>query len=129
MIKFCTKLMPKVLRIYTCEDWSVDGNFDTFYDILNEFQTRDDKFIILFSNPVEKPGEISFPPVSILMSIIAKLFSVRGSLEDAVLCNIIHIQDKNARMNINRVLQYYTPVNTTHIVDTKQEAVDIINQL
>ena len=63
-----------------------------------------------------------------LMRLIARLLSIRHKLRDAVHFNIIHLQDENARNNVNTVLQYYTPANETHVVETKAEIAAIINE-
>tara|TARA_Y100000389_G_scaffold201567_2_gene244577 strand:- start:15522 stop:15911 length:390 start_codon:yes stop_codon:yes gene_type:complete len=126
MLVFCEKLMPKVLRIYATEDWSQPSDFEGFNRILDACVERGEKVVILFSNP--NPSEHSnFPPFSVLMVLISKLFLLKPKLRLAVKFNIIHLQDEEARDNVNLILQYYTPANTTHVVETKEEAADLIN--
>lgn len=129
MIICCTKLLPEILRIYTDDDWSQIGEFEEMDHILDEYIQRGEKLVVLFSNPNEQESDdgISFPPLHMLMRIIARLLSVRHKLRDAVYFNIIHLQDDNARNSVNTVLQYYTPANETHVVETKAEIAALIN--
>jgi hypothetical protein len=129
MIICCTKLLPEILRIYTDDDWSQIGEFEEMDNILDEYMQRGEKLVVLFSNPNEQESDdgISFPPLHMLMRIIARLLSVRHKLRDAVYFNIIHLQDDNARNSVNTVLQYYTPANETHVVETKAEIAALIN--
>ena len=129
MIICCTKLLPEILRIYTDDDWSQIGEFEEMDNILDEYMQRGEKLVVLFSNPNEQESDdgISFPPLHMLMRIIARLLSVRHKLRDAVYFNIIHLQDDNARSSVNTVLQYYTPANETHVVETKAEIAALIN--
>jgi hypothetical protein len=130
MIICCTKLLPDILRIYTDDDWTQIGDFETMDQVLDAYIQRDEKLIVLFSNPTPNLTDeaISFPPIHMLMRLIAMLLSIRHKLRDAVHFNIIHLQDENARNSVNTVLQYYTPANETHVVETKAEIAAIINE-
>jgi len=126
MLVFCEKLMPQVLRMYATEDWNQQSDFEGFERILDECIKRGEKIIILFSHP-DPPEHSNFPPISILMVLISKLFLLKPKLKSAVKFNIIHLQDEEARDNVNLILQYYTPANQTHVVETKEEAAELIN--
>jgi hypothetical protein len=82
---------------------------------------------VLFSNPNPDEKEYPFPPISYIITIAAKLLMLRSKISEAVDYNIIHLQDDEARSNVNNSLQYYTPVNPTHVVETKEEIVAILN--
>ena len=127
MLIFCTKLMPTVLRMYATSDWETPSDFEGFEAVLDEcIESGSEKNVILFSHP-DPPEHSTFPPLSTLMVLLSKLFVLRPKLSKAVKFNIIHLQDNDARANINTILKYYTPTNTTHVVETKEEAADLIN--
>jgi len=127
MIVLCQKLMPRILRIYTTPDWSSIGDFELLDHILDQCILTNSKIIVLFSNPNPDEKEYPFPPISYIITIAAKLLMLRSKISEAVDYNIIHLQDDEARSNVNNFLQYYTPVNPTHVVETKEEIVAILN--
>jgi hypothetical protein len=129
MIICCEKLLPKIVRIYTNDDWSQIGDFDRLDYLLDDCIEKNEKMVVLFSNPNEfDPDEgISFPPLHMLMRIITRLLAVRHKLKDSVNFNVIHLQDENARKSVNTVLKYYTPANKTYVVESKAEIAAIIN--
>ena len=128
MIKvFCKKLLPDVLRIWTTDDWNNVGDFELFNEILDEFIEKGKKCIILFSNPNLPQLGIPIPPVLSILYIVSNLLMMKSKLQEGVYFNVIHLQDEEARDNMNLLLQYYTPANETHVVESIKDATDIIN--
>jgi hypothetical protein len=128
MIIFCKKLLPDVLRIWTTKDWDHVGDFDLFNEILDEYINKGKKFVILFSNPDVPELGIPLPPVSTILYIVGQLIMLRSKLKEAVYFNVIHLQDEEARDNMNFLLQYYTPTNETRVVESLTDATNIINE-
>jgi hypothetical protein len=128
MIIFCKKLLPDVLRIWTTKDWSDVGDFDLFNEILDEYIEKGQKFVILFSNPDVPELGIPLPSVSTILYIVGQLIMLRSKLKEAVYFNVIHLQDEEARDNMNFLLQYYTPTNETRVVESLTDATNIINE-
>lgn len=128
MIIFCKKLLPDVLRIWTTTDWSDVGDFDLFNEILDEYIEKGQKFVILFSNPDVPELGIPLPSVSTILYIVGQLIMLRSKLKEAVYFNVIHLQDEEARDNMNFLLQYYTPTNETRVVESLTDATNIINE-
>ena len=128
MIIFCKKLLPDVLRIWTTKDWDHVGDFDLFNEILDEYIEKGQKFVILFSNPDVPELGIPLPPVSTILYIVGQLIMLRSKLKEAVYFNVIHLQDEEARDNMNFLLQYYTPTNETRVVESLTDATNIINE-
>lgn len=127
MIIFCKKLLPDVLRIWTTDDWDNVGDFELFNDILDEFIEKGKKFIILFSNPDVPELGLPLPPISSILYVVAKLIMMRSKLQEGVYFNVIHLQDEEARDNMNFLLQYYTPANETYVVESMEDATEMIN--
>jgi len=127
MIVFCKKLLPDVLRIWTTDDWNNVGDFELFNEILDEFIEKGKKCIILFSNPNLPQLGIPIPPVLSILYIVSNLLMMKSKLQEGVYFNVIHLQDEEARDNMNFLLQYYTPANETHVVESMKDATDIIN--
>jgi hypothetical protein len=127
MIVFCKKLLPDVLRIWTTDDWNNVGDFELFNEILDEFIEKGKKCIILFSNPNLPQLGIPIPPVLSILYIVSNLLMMKSKLQEGVYFNVIHLQDEEARDNMNFLLQYYTPANETHVVESIKDATDIIN--
>ena len=127
MIVFCKKLLPDVLRIWTTDDWNNVGDFELFNEILDEFIEKGKKCIILFSNPNLPQLGIPIPPVLSILYIVSNLLMMKSKLQEGVYFNVIHLQDEEARDNMNLLLQYYTPANETHVVESIKDATDIIN--
>jgi|TARA_B110000196_G_C20762866_1_gene482985 hypothetical protein len=127
MIVFCKKLLPDVLRIWTTDDWNNVGDFELFNEILDEFIEKGKKCIILFSNPNLPQLGIPIPPVLSILYIVSNLLMMKSKLQEGVYFNVIHLQDEEARDNMNLLLQYYTPANETHVVESMKDATDIIN--
>jgi len=128
MIIFCKKLLPDVLRIWTTKEWDHVGDFDLFNEILDEYIEKGQKFVILFSNPDVPELGIPLPPVSTILYIVGQLIMLRSKLKEAVYFNVIHLQDEEARDNMNFLLQYYTPTNETRVVESLTDATNIINE-
>jgi len=128
MIIFCKKLLPDVLRIWTTKEWDHVGDFDLFNEILDEYIEKGQKFVILFSNPDVPELGITLPPVSTILYIVGQLIMLRSKLKEAVYFNVIHLQDEEARDNMNFLLQYYTPTNETRVVESLTDATNIINE-
>tara|TARA_R110000751_G_C13628935_1_gene465583 strand:- start:108 stop:512 length:405 start_codon:yes stop_codon:yes gene_type:complete len=127
MIVFCKKLLPDVLRIWTTDDWNNVGDFELFNEILDEFIEKGKKCIILFSNPNLPQLGIPIPSVLSILYIVSNLLMMKSKLQEGVYFNVIHLQDEEARDNMNFLLQYYTPANETHVVESIKDATDIIN--
>ena len=127
MIVFCKKLLPDVLRIWTTDDWNNVGDFELFNEILDEFIEKGKKCIILFSNPNLPQLGIPIPSVLSILYIVSNLLMMKSKLQEGVYFNVIHLQDEEARDNMNLLLQYYTPANETHVVESMKDATDIIN--
>ena len=127
MIVFCKKLLPDVLRIWTTDDWNNVGDFELFNEILDEFIEKGKKCIILFSNPNLPQLGIPIPSVLSILYIVSNLLMMKSKLQEGVYFNVIHLQDEEARDNMNFLLQYYTPANETHVVESMKDATDIIN--
>ncbi len=127
MIVFCKKLLPDILRIWTTKDWDQVGDFDLFNEVLDEFIEKGKKFIILFSNPNVPELGLPMPPISSILYVVAKLMMMRSKLLEGVYFNVIHLQDEEARDNMNFLLKYYTPANETHVVESMKDATEIIN--
>jgi len=117
-----------VLRIWTTKDWDHVGDFDLFNEILDEYINKGKKFVILFSNPDVPELGIPLPPVSTILYIVGQLIMLRSKLKEAVYFNVIHLQDEEARDNMNFLLQYYTPTNETRVVESLTDATNIINE-
>ena len=128
MIIFCKKLLPDVLRIWTTKEWDHVGDFDLFNEILDEYIEKGQKFVILFSNPDVPELGIPLPSVSTILYIVGQLIMLRSKLKEAVYFNVIHLQDEEARDNMNFLLQYYTPTNETRVVESLTDATNIINE-
>tara|TARA_B110000285_G_scaffold173527_1_gene194454 strand:+ start:1287 stop:1688 length:402 start_codon:yes stop_codon:yes gene_type:complete len=127
MIILCKKLLPDVLRVWTTDEWDEIGDFDMFNEILDEYIEKDKKFVLLFSKPgIPTPG-IPLPTAPTLLYIVAKLVMMKSKLQQAVYFNVIHLQDAEARDNLNFLLEYYTPANDTHVVESIEDATEIIN--
>jgi len=127
MIILCQKLLPDVLRVWTTDEWDEIGDFDMFNKILDEYIEKNNKFVLLFSKPgISIPG-IPLPTAPTLIYIVAKLVMMKSKLQQAVYFNVIHLQDAEARDNLNFLLQYYTPANETHVVESIDDATKIIN--
>jgi hypothetical protein len=128
MIIYCKKLLPDVLRIWTTDDWDGVVDFELFNEILDEYIEKGKKFVILFSNPGVPELGLPLPPLMQILYIVAKLLMLKSKLKDCVYFNVIHLQDEEARDNMNFLLQYYTPANETHVVESMEDATSIINK-
>ena len=128
MIHVCEKLLPRVLKIYCCDNWTNIGDMHKFEKILNNLVNTKQKTILLYSPPEHHNTQSNFPPISSLLRIITNLILMRSTIKEAIRYNIIHLHDKDSRANLEKVLQYYTPINPVHLVKTKEEAATLINE-
>jgi hypothetical protein len=128
MIHVCEKLLPHVLKIYCCDDWTTLGDIAKFEKILSNLVNTKQKTILLYSPPLVQCNQSNFPPLSSLLVIITRLMLIRSTIKEAILFNIIYLHDKESTANVEKVLQYYTPINPVRLVKTKEEAATLINE-
>jgi hypothetical protein len=121
--------LPYFLKIYSTPDWdSGIGDFDGMEKILDELIESGQKTILVYSDEGKDDEDIvPFPPIGSLMLIVGKLLQLRSKLQGAIHMNIIEINDDTSRANVESVLNYYTPVNETKVVESKDEIANIIN--
>ena len=125
--------LPYFLKIYSTPDWSSIGDFAGMESVLDELIENGQKTILVYADEdrIEDgaldANDVPFPPLGSLMLIVGKLLLLRSKLQEAIYMNIIEINDDTARSNVESVLNYYTPVNETKVVETKVEIARLIN--
>lgn len=130
MIVVSKNNLPYFLKVYSTPDWSTGiGDFEGMERVLDEFIENGQKTILVYSDECKDENfqSIPFPPIGSLMLIVGKLLLIRNKLKEAIHMNIIEINDETARSNLENVLNYYTPVNRTEIVESKKDIARLIN--
>lgn len=130
MIHINTNNSPDILRLWADENWENGiGDFETFEKELLKLKMLNKKCILVWSNPNHtEDDEGGFPPMTSFFQIVKSLFFLRDLIRQAISFNIIHLQDKRAKENVEKVLEWYTPVNETRLVNTKEEIIALINE-
>ena len=125
--------LPYFLKIYSTPDWSSIGDFAGMESVLDELIENGQKTILVYADEdrtdtaPSNEDNVPFPPLGSLMLIVGKLLLLRSKLQEAIYMNIIKINDDTARTNVESVLNYYTPVNETKVVESKVDIARLIN--
>ena len=129
--------LPYFLKIYSTPDWSSIGDFAGMESVLDELIENGQKTILVYADEDRTEEDtatggnnednVPFPPLGSLMLIVGKLLLLRSKLQEAIYMNIIKINDDTARTNVESVLNYYTPVNETKVVESKIDIARLIN--
>lgn len=120
--------LPYFLKIYSTPDWSTGiGDFEGMERVLDELIESGQKTILVYTDEGKNSGTVPFPPIGSLMLIVGKLLFLRNKLKSAIHMNIIEINDDTSRANVESVLSYYTPVNRTEVVESKEDIARLIN--
>jgi hypothetical protein len=130
MIVVSKNNLPYFLKVYSTPDWSTGiGDFEGMERVLDEFIENGQKTILVYSDECKDENfqSVPFPPIGSLMLIVGKLLLMRNKLKEAIHMNIIEINDETARSNVENVLNYYTPVNRTELVESKKDIARLIN--
>jgi len=127
MIELDESLLPDVVKLYPTNEWPEVPSLNRLEEIMDDAIRTRKKMVLYYVSPRSDETGM-FPPIPILLQIVAKLMSLRQKIKDSFSCNVIYVQDPADQYYLDLVLKFYTPANPVRVVYSKAEAATAINE-